>query len=285
MKKSKVLSVLSITALLVSVVTPSSAERSAGNGGGLGEMKLIYLHQHLGQYLAPCLNPNNPCNLEREERIDFAKALEASRVTKASDLIVDRDLKSDVIFTTERRVGAEVRVSAASLYVPVSNPDFEMQIPNPASQIAAILLAAFWSQVSDKPKSEILDASFRITSQFKDRRVEISLSSDPKLAVHEQRLIFNGVDQLILGLEDSEKTINFSHLLSEKLPCELAETSFETWRFAGSRGDQEHFILADVVSHCAGALSRYHALQLSFSIDEKSLLIEDSLKLKIRDSF
>ncbi len=275
---------LAIASVFLSAIS-TQAERTVLQGGGLAEMRMIYLHQHLPQYLIPCRTNIQKCGMSEAEGEDLTKILTAAQASSSENLILDADFSGAKVFQTERSVGAPIRVSVEALY-----DEGEIQVAKSTAELAAILLAAYWWQVSEQPKDFLLARSSEITSLFQTNGTEFKISDRFSISVHQQSIQFGEVVELLLAIEDSEKTFEFSNRLALAIGCEDGsepkDISLENWRQSlhGSPDEKNITTFADLSFQC-DQTRIYQILVLKFLIEDAGTVRSDSLKISVRDSF
>lgn len=251
-------------------------ERTVRGGGGLGEMKAIYLHQNLGLFLDPCFRRPKACGLEGRDAQALGLAFEAIKAGRFNSLEIDASLPESEIFSTEDRMGAPILLSAHALY----RVDGSSRT---GAEIAGFLLAAFWSQVDQRPKRVLLEIAERVTRDLTESVRRFAISASPVLVVnHYEFRLGERVDR-VLVLEDRKRSLD----VSDRLPKELAlcrmGLNFENWRATGWTREGRVSLRADVRARC-GDEPRYRVLVVEFLLSTDGSIEPASLVFKVRDS-
>jgi hypothetical protein len=283
----KTISKFSIFSLLLSFgislgSTSAFAERTVGNGGGLAEMRAIYLHQHLGHYLLPCVRNSSACDLKAADGLQFSKAVKAALKATPAELVIDHAVSAEQMFTVGAGSANTIRLSPYALYERSSG----VLLPKSSAEIAGILLAAFWTQASQISKSEALEKSQTLTARFEETSDQLEVMTSPSVVFHSQRLRLGAVEQLVLLLEGKESTVDVSSAAVAALTCGAGEqpagSEIQNLRAASVSGTSAT-VLGDVVLDCAGGLS-YKTLIVRFEIDAQGEVAPKSLAIRVTDS-
>lgn len=210
--------------LLALLISPSAqAIRSVGNGGGLAEMRTIYLLQNVNRFLRICLTPANACQISNGTYVDWSNIYDEKQ-TSQNDYFVSFTV--DQINDKGFELNAmDLRISHQMLYT-------GSKTPKSFGELLAFAISV---------KQDIIGSPFSFrynldvaSSVFKDMKIDESnfkVTGIASLLNLSQLKVFDGVSQhLIMGLEDDIKTVNLSDSVTKVLPCgTLTEWSFNQW--------------------------------------------------------
>lgn len=186
-----------------------------GNGGGFAEMQAVYFHQELGRIIGVCAASNDPCRLGASVASDFAALVRAhEQEVKSVKISFSPVLAGDLIFATERRLGAEIQFSNTHLYEADG-------AEKSAQDVLALVLAARWSHVNALMPIEDLvriSQTFARMVRIDSKSSRIATSHD-KLALHDITLSLKSGSRHALFLEDERMTRDLSLMLEKELPC------------------------------------------------------------------
>lgn len=282
------LSLLHIVLALLTLAPMAHAERTVGNGGGLAEMRAIYLHQRLSSYLIPCVVNPASCGLNAKQALSFAQAVKASAMAVPSSLIIDPAISEEEVFQTTISNGAVIRLSPKALYFKIG----ATSVPKSISEIAGVLLGAYWTQSGAESKTNAIALATSLTSRFEETssELEVRASTAASIKVHQQVLRLGEVEEIMILIEDKLKTINVTPTELESLVCESGakptRTDVQALRAveANASGVTVAF---EVVSDCSAdvvAALNYKTIVLSFKLTPKGEIIETSVRSTMTDS-
>lgn len=266
--KNLILLLVLVSYLLTSL--SANAIRSVGNGGGLAEMRVVYLFQNLERFLRVCLTPANVCNISNETYLDWV-AIFSEKPTEQIDYIVSFEIKLPHK-NGYALDGLSLKISHKMLYV-------DLNTPKNFNELLAFVIAVKQDLLGSRLSFEenVLIAS-RIFHDMKIEEQSHKVMGVPSLLSLSQLKVFDGVTpHLIVGLEDEEKTINMSDLITKVLPCgEIAQWSFNQWSsFVQLR---TLYFSGHATAHCNGERFDKRIL-LKASLTNKLLIDTDSVKV------
>lgn len=205
---------------------PAFAQIHVTNGGGLAELKVIYLHQQLATFLQPCLGADNACALTGDERGDLVR-LVGGHAGEARDVRIEfsESLPAGEILRTEPRPGAPLVVSSRALYAP-SGAAF------PVAELGAIVLAGRWSHVNGKPFAALIARTRLLFAGLRGDFAPLVLREQPPVLAHLPRLRFLSVWRQLVMIEDGRGTVDFTAAVVRALP---ACGPLEAWSLGNPR--------------------------------------------------
>ncbi|RYZ71167.1 MAG: hypothetical protein EOP05_12355, partial [Proteobacteria bacterium] len=265
----KSLKLVILLAALIHISPSAFAERTVGNGGGLAEMRAIYLHQRLSSYLIPCVVQPASCGISNEEAASFSQAVKAAAMAVPSSLVIDTSVSEAEIFVTPVSKGATIRLSPKALYAQVGS----VLVPKSTSEIAGVLLAAYWTQSGAESKANAVSLAARITSRFEESssQLPVRISSKTSILIHQQMLRLSDVEELVILVEDQAKTINATPESLDQIVCESGDkptrSDLQALRLVNASATSVTVAL-EMASECATSMT-YKTVVLSFNLNSK----------------
>ncbi|MBC7466486.1 MAG: hypothetical protein H7256_10885 [Bdellovibrio sp.] len=195
-----------------------------GNGGGLAEMRFIYLHQNLDRFLKICLSEQKTCGISEETKAEW-QSLSVRQAKDAAQYVISflPKVESEKGYVLKDH---ELTISSQMLYL-------DMETPKKFGQILAFLVAV--RQDIAGSKNSFANNLSVATNVFANLRVEESLyraTGIPALLRLAQLKVSDGTQQahFLFSIEDTNKTIDLTQSLSQALPCgKLSDWSFSQW--------------------------------------------------------
>jgi len=194
-----------------------------GNGGGLAEMRLIYLHQNLDRFLKICLNEANSCHLSDQMVMEWQSLVNRQPQDGSYVIAFLPKIEGEKGFILE---GRQITISSQMLYA-------DLETPKPFGQILAFLIAVR-QDVAQSKNSFTLNLKADIAI-FANLRVEESLyraTGIPSLLRLAQLKVNDGAAQthFLFSIEDKDKTLDLTEKLANSLPCgKLRDWNFSQW--------------------------------------------------------
>lgn len=258
--------VLAVTITFSSVT--AFAIRSVGNGGGLAEMRVVYLFQNLDRFLRVCLTPANVCTIANDTYVDWIK-IYSEKPSDQNDYLVSfvNDLTDVNGFVLE---GMNLKISHKMLYVDLKTPKSFGDLLAFVISVKQDLMA---SRLSFQENLQIASAIFK---DLKIEELNYKADGASSLLSLSQLKVFDGVSKhLVMGLEDEEKTVNLSETLEKALPCgDLTEWTFNQWSSSVFSKTVYFYGSASAVcnlKHVEKRIMIKAALTTKFLVDEKSI--------------
>ena len=258
--------------LLFLLLSVAHADRGSLNGGGLAEMKAISIHMHLKEWMAPCLQNPMACGIQ--DANSFAITYRAIEMSTPERLVIDPFLATP--YLTEKRPGARVMLSSKILYR-------EDGLPKASPEIAALLIEAISSQVSDHPILSLKLEAQRATAGFSEQTVRISFSDQYKFEVSSMSIHHQQKQNHFLYLEDAEKTLNLGDRLPSFGVCNKDESSTQIQNWRVNKENYVTSLAADIATTCGGFTS-YQALIVELRLDSRGVIDASSIQLRLYDS-
>lgn len=218
--------------IMISVL-PAMAQRNVGNGGGLAEMKIIYLFQTLDLYLSPCLAQNNPCSLTENEQTQIQE-IEKNLLTqkRGAGIKFEHGIEGD-----SRNVGTwgdDLYLDSQSLYA-------SSGVAKEVSGLGELLIRALLLKISER---EIGSLGQKI---FADVTEQLSSVRNYYVIVHHLKLTRQGYVQSLLVIEDSVYSLDLTPKVKELTGCKsVQEFNVEQLRAVGDK------FIADLTWMCEG---------------------------------
>lgn len=244
--------------------------RNVGNGGGLAEMRIIYLHQNLDRFLKICLTTDNTCALNSVTQSDWKKIAAAHAVDSAKYIISFKPtLDGTDGFTIK---GDQLVIASASLYK-------DLETPKRFGELLAFIVAVR-SQIIGSKNS--FAANLQIaTDVFSKMKVEESshrATGVPSLLRVSQLKANDGQQLHILyTIEDKDKTIDITEKIDLALPCgDITTWNLSQWN---SSIGKPSFFYATANGRCDGILSQKRIV-IQMNVDQNYLIDEKSIEVR-----
>ena len=197
---------------------------NVNNGGGLAEMRFIYLHQNLDRFLKICLTEQETCEISADTKSEW-QSLSVHQPKDAGQYVIS------FLPKVENEKGYvlkdyELTISSQMLYL-------DMETPKKFGQVLAFLVAV--RQDVAGSKNSFASNLNVATNVFSNLRVEESLyraTGIPALLRLAQLKVNDGTKQthVLFSMEDTNKTIDLTQPLSQALPCgKISDWSFSQW--------------------------------------------------------
>ena len=273
MKPTFVFTLLALV-LAFTLIPRAQAQRVVKIGGGLAEMQAIYFEQNLATYVQACL-PDGACGLQAAERASLQELLRADSAERAQVPIeFVTDSLGELPFTTERRLGAAIRIQSTALYQADGSP-------KPFAFDAAIVLAGRLAHVdSTTPLTDLYKLAQMIFIGLQVQSQTYRLLAVPGLLqVHDLNFTYGDRTQQSLFIEDGAKTTDLTSMVSAVLPCgELKGWKFNSWRGVG--GTRDANFLAQARGSCDPTQS--YILSVSMLLDGQSQVEPQTLRARMK---
>lgn len=262
---------LSAALVLFLLASPSAqAIRSVGNGGGLAEMRVVYLFQNLNRFLRVCLTPANACHISNETFLDWSLIFSEKSSAKNDYLVsFETELPEPKGYVLD---GLKLKISHNMLYLDLNSPKNFNELLAFVISVKQDLIGSRLSFADNLQIAQLI---------FKDLKMEESshkVAGLPSLLSLSQLKVFDGVTHhLIVGLEDEEKTINLSEAISKSLPCGiLSDWNFTQWSSSVHSSRLYFYGFAQAI--CDGKLVQKRIMikatvNTQWLIDEKTLQV------------
>lgn len=250
----------------------SFAVRKVGNGGGLTEMKFIYLFQNVHFYLKPCMTVANPCGLDESTSLMFSTLLQKlSENPSPFQIEFASKMSGDIAFV---QVQDHLTVNRSFLYQ--EDGRFET-MPNLIAFTVAVRLAAHnvlpFNSSTLKKLQNIY--SFARTKE----KIFRAQNSSVFLQLISLSTEFAEFKNIIHLLEDKKETYDLSEDIQSALPCgDLLDWNFSNW--TGSQIGQRYFMFSEAESKCFddGPVS----LLIELSISKENLVLQESIRISLK---
>lgn len=195
--------------MILLTALPSVAQRRVNNGGGLGEMKILFLLENLETHLVSCLESANPCAL-RPDEIQVLREVARSLPTQRQGGGVQFDPELTVALQTTTTWGEALWVRPAALYN-------EQGFARTSSELGALLLEGLLMKTSAAQGRLIAQAVFK---GVHERLESVSMGS---MLLHHLRF-GRGTDvQSVLVLESDKQSHNLSEWIGPLTACSVPE--------------------------------------------------------------
>lgn len=204
---------LSAFVLIMLITVQSKAVRHVGNGGGLNEMKLLFVHQNFSQILTPCLNTYNFCNLTQGE-IETLSLVVAQQTNESSTSKINfsEELFEPFGFETQRSIGSDVQISSSTLYDSKDEPKSYNDLVSLILQVRLYHLSKDLYHVSIAKKLNILNEETHTINfgHFKLHTMRITENTNQT----------NNNDLAALFIEDANSTYDITQKLMDLIGVE-----------------------------------------------------------------
>lgn len=244
--------------------------RNVGNGGGLAEMRTIYLHQNLDRFLKICLSPDNTCSLSSATQADWKKIAAAHAIDSAKYII---SFKPTLEGTDGFAInGNQLIIASASLYK-------DLETPKRFGELLAFVVA-IRSQIVGSKNSFATNLQIA-TDVFSKMKVEESshrATGVPSL-LRVSQLKANDGQQLhiMYTIEDKDKTIDITEKINLALPCgDITTWNLNQWN---SSIGKTAFFYATANGRCNGVLSQKRIV-IQMDVDKNYLIDEKSIEVR-----
>lgn len=221
--------VVSLFLSLLISISVNAGISNIGNGGGLAEMRVIYLHQNLDRFLRICLTANNVCQLSNQTRSEWQNLVQ--RQVKDGSYYVISFVPTLSMQSGYKVEDTQLTIASQSLYI-------GLEIPKQFGELLAYVIAVRQDMAgSEQSFTQNLEIA---TSVFKALKVEESLSLAaglPSLIRIAQVTAFDGQNKhFLFSIEDKDKTIDITALVGQALPCgQLSDWNFSQWNSSVAR--------------------------------------------------
>lgn len=261
-----------ITSILIFLITSYSfAIRSVGNGGGLAEMRMIYIHQNLNRYLDICLDSKNYCELNSDELTEWKHLSEEYRIDKQKYQI---DFKSNV----DNPLGFELEnqnIIIGSDHLYDDNGKY-----NSFNQLISFMMSIrFYIMGNQFNFDKNLNKFNQIFKMINASEFLYQVPNSQSLF----RLSFLNIeiqtkkDSLVL-IEDQKTSYSVNEQIHLALPCgHIGDWTFEQWDSQVLR--DRIFIYAEGSATCVQEFQNKKLL-LEFNINQDKYIIGESLKVR-----
>ncbi len=265
------LAFLNFSILLLSVKN-SFAVRTGGNGGGLTEMKFIYLFQNVHFYLKPCMTATNPCGLDESTSLMFSTLLQKIGDNSSPYRIeFASKMSGDTAFVQNQD---HLTVYRAFLYQ--DDGRFET-MQNLIAFTVAVRLAAHhileFNIGTLKKLQNIYSLARTAEKIFRANNSSVFLQL---ISLSTEFAEFKNILHL---LEDKKETYDLSEDVKRALPCgDLLDWNFSNW--SGTQIGQRYFMFSEANSTCfdGGPVS----LLIEFNISKENLILQDSIRVYLK---
>lgn len=243
---------------------------NVGNGGGLAEMRLIYLHQNLNRFLKICLTDENNCHLPLDTKSEW-QTLSTNQGRDGAYYIISFEPKIEnekgFIIT-----GTQLKISSQQLYV-------DLETPKKFGEILAFLIAVRQDLLGSK--SSFANNLKLANDVFANLQVEESMyrvtniSSLLRLA---QLKVNDGLQShYLISIEDQEKTLDLAALVTKALPCgTLKDWSFSQWN---STVGPVGYLYGFANGQCDG-IWQQKRIVIQFGLDSKLLIQPKDIEIQ-----
>ena len=266
-------SVFIVTSLFLTLSTHAGVG-SVGHGGGLSEMKFIYLFQNSNQWIQLCLQKSDLCALSSTDKNIFTALSEKNEWFSQFDILFKPDMTS---FYTESMVNGQRTLTIKS------NDLLKNDQPQSLLQLLARVLAV---------QSDLISASSDLDQQIaKFESIYSNFTFDDQSFVHaagqnEYKLHFFQTTKLdkalsFILLEDNIKTISLDEVFKVKYPqIDLYSLAIQQIQFTEQGG--RYWIFGSMsINLKNGQPSIYRTIRMSFETDANGSIDPNKISVQL----
>jgi hypothetical protein len=233
---------LALLSLVFLFITPSYAIRSVGNGGGLAEMRVVYLFQNADRFLRICLSDANVCGLSAETRADW-QAISNDKGQSGYVISFVNEVDDKKGFSVD---GKKLFVSNKRLYI-------DSDTPRDFNDLLAFVITVKQDLIGSSGLfEENLQIAQRVFAELSIEEKNFKVADMSSLLRLTQLKAFDGfLNHFLIGLEDEEKTIDISKDIKDKIPCgNFSEWVLNQWSAVVTSSTL--YFYGNASSNCAG---------------------------------
>ena len=244
--------------------------RGVGNGGGLAEMRVIYLFQNVDRFLKICLTVENACRISEETRIEWQNITRpTSPPPKSFEITFVNDVPAQTGFLLDGQI---LKISNKRLYADLNTPKKFNEL---LAYVVTVEQELLGTKFSFQQNLEIANQSFKNLVMEEQNHKVIGVSSLLRLA---QLKVFDGLmNHVLISLEDEDKTINLTEGIRKSLPCGLL-TDWELNQFSSSIESGNLYFYGFANGNCAQGSTRKRIV-IKASLNDKMRLREDQISV------
>ncbi|MFZ3228841.1 MAG: hypothetical protein WA160_01455 [Pseudobdellovibrio sp.] len=237
------------------------AIRNVGNGGGLAEMRLIYLHQNLNRFLQICLTKENNCELSSQVQLEWQN-LSAGQLKDSTSFVISfspTKPENEKGYLVSKN---EIIISSQMLYV-------DMEVPKKFGELLAYIIAV---RLDVEGSANKFTTNFEQAKNiFSNMKIEESSYKGAGASVSfevSQIKVFDGsLVHVLIALEDQNKAYNLSGLFTKAIPCgDLVNWKFNQWN--STITEAEGYFYGFASGLCEG-VSVLRKVMIQFPIENK----------------
>ncbi len=236
------LSSLFIFLFVTFTVSAAWGQRTVGNGGGLGEMKMFYLFETLERYAVPCLERLALCRLGQREQQALAEIISNLKLQRGgAGISFDQNLGRP--FISVGGWGQNLVFDSISLATPQG-------ITFSFGELGALLIDGLAAKAT-KPTTGLGQ------KVFKDVQERSSSVQVRDLILHDLRIQHTHTQTQLLVLEEPQQSLDLTQKVEALIPC----PSIKSWSVDRMNSGENVFVV-DLSWTCHSSQARENGILL-----------------------